>query len=238
MAVAGDWIDGIPDVGEGLERSSTAERVADRLREYVIKGALPPGTRLSEEKIGRRLGVSRNTLREAFRLLGHERLLVHEFNRGVFVAHPGLADVVDLFRVRRSLELAALRGAAGAPPAAVDAVGAAVAAGTAAYDRGDWWGLGTANMHFHQAVAGLSGSPRIDEIMRQILAELRLVFHVMADPHTYHVPYLELNRSIYEELAAGRPAAAEARLADYLDTAEKQLVQAFTDREAGRDPDS
>ncbi|MFC4563271.1 GntR family transcriptional regulator [Nocardiopsis mangrovi] len=236
--MAGDWADGIPDVGEELERSSTAERVADRLREYVINGALPPGTRLSEEKVGRRLRVSRNTLREAFRLLGHERLLVHEFNRGVFVAHPGLDDVVDLFRVRRSLELAALRGAAGAPAGAVDAVGAAVASGTAAYDRGDWWGLGTANMHFHQAIAALSGSPRIDETMRQILAELRLVFHVMAEPRAYHAPYLELNRRIYEELAAGRHSDAEARLADYLDVAEKQLVEAFAAAESRRNPAS
>lgn len=65
-----------------LGRTSTAERVSDILRSRIAEGFFPPGTRLSEDSIGGALGVSRNTLREAFRLLTHERLLVHELNRG------------------------------------------------------------------------------------------------------------------------------------------------------------
>ncbi|GLU49487.1 GntR family transcriptional regulator [Nocardiopsis ansamitocini] len=228
MTVTDDWIDRIPDVGEELERSSTAERVADKLRALVIDGALAPGTRLSEEKIRQKFKVSRNTLREAFRLLGHERLLVHEFNRGVFVAKPTLADVVDLYRVRRPLELSAVRGAAHAPQAAVRAVGAAVEEGERAESRGDWWGIGTANMHFHEAIGRLSGSPRIDEVMHQLLAELRLVFHAMAAPREFHAPYLGENREIYDSLAAGAFDEAADRLAEYFDAAERQLVEAFS----------
>ena len=50
-----------------LGRASTAERVADILRDRITEGYVPPGARLSEESIGGALGVSRNTLREAFR---------------------------------------------------------------------------------------------------------------------------------------------------------------------------
>jgi DNA-binding GntR family transcriptional regulator len=226
VATAGDWIDRLPDVA--LERSSTVERVADMLRGHIIDGALAPGTRLSEERISRKFRVSRNTLREAFRLLGHERLLVHEFNRGVSVAKPDADDVADLFRFRRALELAALRGAADAPPGAVAAVQEAVSAGEAARERGDWWGIGTANMHFHRAVGALLGSPRADETMRQLLAELRLVFHVMAAPRDFHAPYLDRNREISGLLAAGRHGAAADALAVYFDDAERQLLDAFT----------
>ncbi|MEU3504381.1 GntR family transcriptional regulator, partial [Streptomyces hundungensis] len=74
-----------------LGRTSTAERVADILRTRIAEGLFPPGERLAEDAIGKALGVSRNTLREAFRLLTHERLLIHELNRGVFVrSHRGL----------------------------------------------------------------------------------------------------------------------------------------------------
>lgn len=235
MTATGDWIDRLPEAGEALERSSTAERVADVLRGHLINGDLAPGTRLSEERLGRKFGVSRNTLREAFRLLGHERLLVHRFNRGVFVSRPGAADVVDLFRVRRAVELSAVRGAASAPAEALSAVGAAVEAGEAARLRGDWWGLGTANMRYHQAIAGLAGSPRMDEIMRQLLAELRLVFHTMAAPREFHAPYLELNREIYELLDSGSAEEAADRLARYFDTAERQLVEACAAAEHGAD---
>ncbi|TDQ45964.1 GntR family transcriptional regulator [Actinorugispora endophytica] len=227
MTVTGDWIDRLPDVAEAMGRSSTAERVADMLRELVIDGALAPGTRLSEQKISEKFKVSRNTLREAFRLLGHERLLVHEFNRGVFVAKPGLDDVVDLYRARRPLELAAVRGAASAPAGAVGAVRAAVEEGEAAEARGDWWGIGTANMHFHQAIGELAGSTRVAEVMRQLLAEMRLAFHVMAAPREFHAPYLDENRAIYERLADGRFEEAAERLAAYFDRAEDQLVRAF-----------
>src|ERR1700685_2371399 len=68
-----------------LMPASTADRVAELLRTRIMEGLFPPGTRLSEEVIGQALGVSRNTLREAFRLLCHERLAVHQMHRGIFV---------------------------------------------------------------------------------------------------------------------------------------------------------
>ncbi|GAA1779377.1 GntR family transcriptional regulator [Streptomonospora arabica] len=228
MTATGDWIDDLPDAGDDLERSSTAERVADLLRGHIINGALAPGARLSEERLGRKFRVSRNTLREAFRLLGHERLLVHEFNRGVFVAKPGAEDVVDMFRMRRALELAAVRSGPQAPAEAVGTVGAAVEQGEGARAQGDWEGIGTANMAYHRAIGGLLGSPRVDETMRQLLAELRLAFHVMAAPRDFYAPYLDRNRAIYELLAAGSFDTAAEELAGYFDIAENQLVRAFT----------
>lgn len=220
-----------------LDRASTAGRVADVLRTRITEGSLAPGTRLSEEDIGTALGVSRNTLREAFRLLGHERLLVHEFNRGVFVRKLSDDDVRDLYQLRRILECGAVRRAAERFASARDtsqrwttllaAVRAAVEEGEAAAARGAWVEVGTANMHFHQAVAALAESPRVDEATQHLLAELRLVFHVMAAPQAFHEAYLEDNRVILELLAARDFAGAEAAMAAYLDTAEAQLVAAY-----------
>ncbi|MCY9785360.1 GntR family transcriptional regulator [Nocardiopsis sp. EMB25] len=229
MTATDDLIDRLPEPPEALARAtSQAERVADMLRAFVIDGALSPGTRLSEERLSRKYGVSRNTLREAFRLLSRERLLVHQMHRGVFVNRPTSDDVRDLFSARRSLELPAVRGARGAPEDAVAAVGAAVAEGEAAREVGDWWRMGTANMHFHQALAGLAGSPRIDEFMSQVLAETRLVFHVMNAPEQFHAPYLDWNRRIHLRIAERDPDTAAVELSRYLDTSEEQLVTAFT----------
>ena len=102
-----------------LERSSTAERVAEILRERIIEGLFRPGQKLSEKEIGDALAVSRNTLREAFRLLSHERLLVHELNRGVFVRSLTADDVRDIYQVRRVIELSAVRQAREASGTAV-----------------------------------------------------------------------------------------------------------------------
>jgi DNA-binding GntR family transcriptional regulator len=210
-----------------------AERVAELLRESLIDGAYPPRQRLSEERLCEELGVSRNTLREAFRLLVRERLLVHQMHRGVFVAHPTSEDVRDLFRTRRVLELPALRGAVRPGEEAVRAVGSAVDEGEAARDRERWKEMGTANMRFHQALAGLAGSARVNEFMNQVLAETRLVFHVMDAPREFHAPYLDWNRRIHTLLASDDVGGAADELATYLDTSENQLVTAFTARERG-----
>ncbi|MEV5744528.1 GntR family transcriptional regulator [Microbispora rosea] len=111
---AADWAERLSTARPLLDRASTAELVADVLRENVIDGSLPPGTRLSEETIGNLLGVSRNTLREAFRLLSYENLLVHELHRGVFVRKLAAADVADIYAMRRILETASVRAAGAA----------------------------------------------------------------------------------------------------------------------------
>ena len=212
-----------------LGRTSTAERVAAILRTRVSAGYFPPGVRLAEEEITEALGVSRNTLREAFRLLTHERLLEHKLNRGVFVRVLDVPDVIDLYRVRKHVECSVVRTVT-APPANLEQIAAAVREGQQALDDEDWRGLGTANIRFHQEIVAVAGSPRIDELMRAVLAELRLVFHVMANPRWFHEPYLTRNHEILTALAQGNGAAAEQLLAKYLEDAERQLVEAYAAR--------
>ncbi|MCM1949879.1 MULTISPECIES: GntR family transcriptional regulator [Streptomyces] len=217
---------GLADDRALLGRTSTAERVADILRTRIAEGFFPPGTRLSEESIGGALGVSRNTLREAFRLLTHERLLVHELNRGVFVRVLAVDDVEDIYRTRRLVECAVVRGL-GDPPFPLDGLAAAVAEGEAAARAGDWRAVSTANIHFHRELVALAGSARTDELMRSVLAELRLAFHVVDDPRTLHEPYLVRNKEILEALRAGERAAAEGLLARYLDDSIRRVAAAY-----------
>ncbi|MFD8646211.1 GntR family transcriptional regulator [Streptomyces zaomyceticus] len=214
-----------------LGRTSTAERVADILRTRIAEGYFPPGTRLSEDGIGGALGVSRNTLREAFRLLTHERLLVHELNRGVFVRVLAASDVDDIYRTRRLVECAVVRGL-GQPPYALDALAAAVTEGERAAREGDWGTVSTANIHFHRELVGLAGSARTNELMRGVLAELRLAFHVVGDPRVLHEPYLARNRQILDALRAGERTRAEGLLARYLDDSRTGVATAYA-RAAG-----
>ncbi|MFF2524562.1 GntR family transcriptional regulator [Streptomyces liangshanensis] len=218
-----------------LGRTSTAERVADILRNRVAEGYFRPGERLSEEAIGGALGISRNTLREAFRLLTHERLLVHELNRGVFVRVLAVEDVEDIYRTRRLVECAVVHGL-GDPPYPLDGLEAAVGAGEQAAEDGTWTGVATANIHFHRELVALAGSARTDELMRGVLAELRLAFHVMDDPRGLHQPYLVRNRELLDALGAGDRDRAERLLAAYLDDSREQLVKRYAHQVAQARP--
>ncbi|MER6915940.1 GntR family transcriptional regulator [Streptomyces sp. NPDC000594] len=209
-----------------LSRTSTAERVADILRTRIAEGYFQPGERLSEDMIGKALGVSRNTLRESFRLLTHERLLVHRLNRGVFVRMLAVQDVVDIYRTRLLVECAVVHDL-GEPPYALARLDAAVGGGERAALDEDWRGVSTANIHFHSELVALAGSARTDELMRSVLAELRLAFHVVDDPRGLHQPYLVRNRAILEALRSGDRTHAEGLLAQYLADSRAQLVEAY-----------
>lgn len=208
-----------------LDRVSRSAQIADIVRGSILDGSFRPGTRLSEPDICTALGVSRNTLREAFRSLVDQRLATHELNRGVFVRVPSRADVAELYTCRRIIEGAGVRYAHGT--AVLDAVRAALDDAEECARGQDWTGVGTADIAFHRAIAALNHSMRIDEFMVSVWNELRLVFHVMADPHTFHQPYLERNRGIYEALAAGDAARSDRLLLDYLTDAERQILGAY-----------
>ncbi|MER6452061.1 GntR family transcriptional regulator [Streptomyces sp900105245] len=220
---------GLADDRALLGRTSTAERVSDILRSRIADGYFPPGTRLSEDRIGGALGVSRNTLREAFRLLTHERLLIHELNRGVFVRVLTVEDVEDIYRTRSLVECAVVRGL-GEPPYPLRGLASAVAEGDAAAADNDWKAMGTANIHFHQELVALAGSERTDELMRSVFAELRLAFHVVDDPRRLHEPYLARNRRILQALQAGERATAEHLLQTYLADSLERVVEVYRRR--------
>ncbi|GAA2517539.1 GntR family transcriptional regulator [Streptomyces longisporus] len=228
-----EQLTGLADDRALLGRTSTAERVSDILRGRIAEGFFPPGTRLSEDSIGGALGVSRNTLREAFRLLTHERLLVHELNRGVFVRVLTVEDVEDIYRTRRLVECAVVRGL-GQPPYGLDALAEVVEEGQRAAREGDWKGVGTANIHFHRELVALAGSARTDELMRSVFAELRLAFHIVDDPKALHEPYLARNRQILQALQAGDRPAAEKLLEVYLDDSLERVVEVYR-RRVGED---
>ncbi|RIX69524.1 GntR family transcriptional regulator, partial [Acidovorax cavernicola] len=58
-----------------LTSESLSDRIAEQLRLKIVQGVLSPGMRLSEQALADELTVSRNTLREAFRILTKDGLV-------------------------------------------------------------------------------------------------------------------------------------------------------------------
>lgn len=205
--------------------STSAERAAKVVREQVAEGRLRSGTRLPEERLAAALGVSRNTLREALSQLVSERILVREPHRGVVVAHPDAHDIADIYRVRMVIEPTSLRQAERDDPR-LAAIEGAVDEGRVAAVSGDWNAVASANQHFHRAIVALAGSPRLNTQMSLVLAEMRLVFHLMSDRDRFHAPYLDQNARIAAMLADGRFEEAATTLEQYLADARTELLDA------------
>ncbi len=212
----------------GARHAHTGEWVASVLRSGISAGSLTPGTKLLEEALCLALGVSRNTLREAFGILAAENIVTRVPNRGVFVARPSAEDIREIYRVRRYLEPAALRWGGNGDDGAADArldgiIGRARAARTAE----DVAAMAGANQDFHQCVVARTGSGRFNAMMSEVLAEMRLVFHGMGDDPAFHAPYVEANAGIAQLLRSDAAEEAAEEMREYLDRAETQLLAAL-----------
>lgn len=78
--------------------------VAAEMRRLILDGTLRPGERLIEDRLAQQLGVSRNPVREAIRVLDAEGFLDVTARRGSFVATLSAKQAADLFEVRLALE--------------------------------------------------------------------------------------------------------------------------------------
>ncbi len=203
-----------------------SERMAEALRQKITQGEFMPGERLSEQSLSESLGISRNTLREVFRMLAKDGLVKHAPNRGVFVVIPSIASIIDIYRVRRLIECQALAQAYPRHPAKKK-MREAVETAKTCRDGGDWLGVGTANMAFHMAVVELADSERLNQLFGSVLAELRLAFGLLRDAEFLHAPYVEMNTSILELAEAGEFARAAAALNDYLVHSERIVLAVY-----------
>lgn len=215
---------------EAMTQGPAAQAVSNDLRDRIAEGRFPPGSQVLESALATDLGVSRNTLREAFRLLTHDGLLVHKFNRGVFVADMTSEDVRDIYRVRRIIEPGAVRRLRRPDRFRLGDLASALESGRAAVAHGRWSEAGTANMRFHSAVVALADSPRLDTTMRRLMAELRLVFASLEDQAGLHKPFVERNGALHAMMAQGSFDLAADYLDDYLEDSEGYLLASFADR--------
>ena len=202
------------------------DAVADTVRQQIIDGQLRAGQHLSEAQLSQQLDISRNTLREVFRILTKEGLLHHEPNRGVTVAVPSMADIIDIYRVRRLIECSALEKAWPLHPAHKP-MQQAVQEARQAREQRDWPRVGSANMAFHAGIVALSDSERLSAMFAQISAELRLAFGLLDDPEYLHAPYVDLNAQLLDLLMEGQAHAAARELETYLVQSERMVLAVY-----------
>ncbi|MEV7734416.1 GntR family transcriptional regulator [Streptomyces sp. NPDC088921] len=157
-------------------RTTTAQQIADGLSQRILAGAFRPGERLRESAIATELGIARNTVREAVRLLEHGGLVRFEVNRGAVIISPTHETVAELYTARRHLETAALAAPLSAEQlAVVEEAYSRLETVTASHERAD---IVAADLAFHSAIVAALGNSRIDAFHAGLTRELR--FYLMA----------------------------------------------------------
>ena len=74
------------------------------LHDAIVSGQLKPGDHLKESEIASQLSVSRSPVREAFRQLEQNGLVVSVANQGSYVKTYTHKEIVEIFTLRAALE--------------------------------------------------------------------------------------------------------------------------------------
>ena len=99
MGISGIW-----PVG----RQPLNQKIYENLKQLILEGTIPPGTKLNETQVARQMGTSTTPVREAFRLLAAEGFLKIEPWKGAVVQEYSTDEIMEVFRCREVLETLAL----------------------------------------------------------------------------------------------------------------------------------
>jgi DNA-binding GntR family transcriptional regulator len=91
-----------------IETLSVTDSIVDYLRSKIITGELEPGQKLTESQLSLKLGISRPPIREAFRILEHERVIISIPRKGVYVNKLTIQDCQEVYKAREMLEFYAI----------------------------------------------------------------------------------------------------------------------------------
>lgn len=211
---------------ESQKDIGASTKAAAELRQRILAGSLKPGTPLREIALISDLGISRNTLRQAFLQLTLEGLTEQQLYKGTVVRTIEEFEIRDIFIARRTFELRAIEMSSFAAPEAIREIKVAVDRSQHFVDIGAWVDAATAGIEFHQKIVTLLGSPRLDAMFEILCAQMRLAFSTFVDQAAHQAPWLEWDREIYNDIVGGQRRKASLSLEKYLNESEQQLLDA------------
>jgi DNA-binding GntR family transcriptional regulator len=206
-----------------IDRVSVADQVASILRQRILDGELRPGTPLQEVPLAASLGVSRNTMREATRILSLEGLLKRSIHRGVAVSQLSLKDVQEIYHLRRMLEIPAVLAADPGHTEIVQEIRNALDGYERAVHARDWMRAVSFDLQFHTLLIRFHQNKRLESFYQKLIGEVRMGMVVVDRTHDDPERLIPVHRKIYQLLTAGRLKQCAAELAQHLDDSEARL---------------
>jgi DNA-binding GntR family transcriptional regulator len=161
-----------------LEGRSTAQLIADQLREQIIQGTFRPGEQVNESVLASQLRSSRGPVREALQRLAQEGLLVSHRNRGVFVLELSAVDIKEIYAVREAVESAAARalldGSSERIADTCQVLKLIIKDMAEQVAISDWQAIARLDMQFHSSFVAGAGNSRLTRIYETLAAESRI----------------------------------------------------------------
>ncbi len=217
----------------GLEGPRTISgAVAARLRQEIVAGNLPAGSRLRQVEIARRLGVSTTPVREALAALQREGLVQLHPQRGAVVFLPSVEDLREHYEIRIALEeLAVGKAAERFEPAWAQPLEALLEEMRTGPPAERYLEL---NQRFHSELYTRSGRERLVEMIAALRDASSAYLNIFRATQDFPVERLDSeHHEILEACVANDPERASAAIRDHLTRTVDRVAQRLENAQPG-----
>ena len=200
--------------------------VVRQLLESLLRGELPPGTRLAAQKLAKEFGISATPVRES--LIELKVLGVVEFyhNRGAMTKDFGRKQVSEIYHLRRTLEAEATRCAV--EHISIDTLLLLKNETLALLDSkkdGSWSQEATAvDQKLHNAITNQCGNPRLSDTINRYALLTQIIREIAGNRQEDQTIALRLHLDIMDAMLAGDTVEAGAAMERHINTTTKSVI--------------
>lgn len=198
-------------------RTPLSEQAYDTLRRMIVRGAMPPGTRLSEPELTERLSIGRTPLREALLRLVQDGLVAIFPQSGSFVTDISLTQLEEAQFVRERLECGIIRRVADqADKRAMASLRSLLRRQEDASADADAEQFHDLDEELHESFCTIAGWPDVWRLIHRSKVHMDRVRHLSL-PLEGHMPHLILQHGAILDAVGARDAeGAEAAMRGHL----------------------
>ena len=160
------------------------DQIADQLRSDIISGELAPGTKLNEQALATRFGVSRGPIRDVVLQLTKEGLLVTKSNVGASVNEMLSPDLQEpMVDIRRRIEVFAVKrlksGLSDKDFASLDYL---LDEFRTSFEEGDFTQVTKADIEFHKYLVERAGGQELVNLWYPVVLRMRMNYKRIDTP--------------------------------------------------------
>jgi DNA-binding GntR family transcriptional regulator len=209
-------------------------KVADKIREFIILGKFKPGERLVESKLAESLGISRQPIREAFRILELEHLITLIPRKGAYISEISLQETKEIYEIRAMIEgFAAQLAIPHLTQKDLSRLELIFDLMEKAIRENNLEKVIQYNLSFHQKIVSLSKNGNLAKVYRSMLLPVIRYQKMGLSLHSSWVVSLEEHRRILEALNSRDIKRTEEMCRNHVLKAEKRLIDRLVSSQKG-----
>ena len=208
-----------------------SNQVADQLREAILDGRLKPDQKIVEQQIAEAMQLSRGPVRDALKVLEHERLVVCYPHRGAFVARLSIEDAEEIYSLREAIEsLAVTHAVRSATDTQIAELQEQLDRMTqrlqSSYTQGEATNL---DLDFHETLCRICGHSRVYTAWKSLRSQIGLLVltHRILQPSDFRSYTVDGHRDLHTALAARDEEAAKRCLSEHIAASFASVISAI-----------